>query len=352
MVNILIIHQAILAKFQKERDELKATQEKIHRLESQIETQQDIIEINEIESQLDVLRNTAKTLDVNEYSYHSSSFWDIECYKKFKNEPIIVDFTSNQRTERKDDNAYKQDIINRYLAIAEQYIDISPFVIKRIKQNDYSTKDTVCDACGKKMRHINDEMICNNCGLKSNELESFTTYKDIDRVNIASNYQYDMRQHLRNCLDNYQGKEKTVIPKELYEKLHNHITGMGLKLENISTGNIINFLRVFGYSKYYNNVHKIHHELTGLPLPDLSLIEDKVLKDIDAISNIFHEVKENRKNMINAQLTICMLLRRNGYKCNLRDFHSITTPKRLKDHIETYYKIEQKLGWPRTSFTS
>lgn len=351
MVNILLIHQEILDNFNKQRNELETTRIKIQELEHQLETRQDVIEVNELETQIDALKNAVETLDVKENIYKSTSYWDLECFKKFKNEPIIVDFTSNNRTEKKKDNSYKQEIINRYLSIAEIYIDVSPYIIKQIKPSEVSGKDTICECCGKKMRHINDEMICSNCGLKSNELESFTTYKDIDRVNIASNYQYDMRQHLRNCLDKYQGKEKTVIPKELYEKLQAHINGMGLRLENISTGNIIKFLKEFDYSKYYNNVHKIHHELTGIPLPDLSMVEDKVLKDIDAISNIFHEVKENRKNFINAQLTICMLLRRNGYKCSLRDFHSIDTPKRLKDHIETYYKIEQKLGWPHTSFT-
>jgi len=318
-INIYIIHDNIRKKLVDNIASIASQKSDIEEDQRSLDASDNIIEIEELNTRI---KNTQE-----------------------------INLTTSQKNETKE-TPELQNIITKYLVVAEKYIDTSTYLVKKIKSTvtvNTTSKEPLCESCGKRMKHVNDETICQNCGIKSNEPESFTTYKDIDRVNIASNYQYDMRQHLRDSLDNYQGKEKTIIPKELYDQIRDYVSKMNKDIRKETKVNIRYMMRQFKFSAYYNNINKIHHELTGVPLPDLSGIEENILKDIDAISNIYHEVKGNRKNFINAQVTICMLLIRNGHKCSLRDFHSLKTFRRLDDHIAIYHAIEEKLGWERIS---
>lgn len=349
-VNIISIHEAIMAQFATDKNRLDEYKKKVQELENDITDNSDIIEINEIQKQIGIYKTKIHDIESQkkEALYLSSTVLYIEAFKKYTNQPIKLDFTSHKKPKKEPISESKTEIIENYLPIAEQYIDVSPFIIRKIKQLSSTPKDIIC-SCGRKMKHINDETVCSYCGIKSNEIESFTTYKDIDRVNISSNYQYDMRQHLKDHLDNYLGRQKTPIPKEVYETISKCIKSLDLPLHTVSIKQIKSFMKKHGYSKYYNDLNKIHHELTGEPLPRLDGIEELVIKDIDAISNIYHEVKKpGRKNFINAQLTICMLLLRRGHKCSISDFHSLRTLTRLKEHLDTYRKIEEKLNWSRT----
>ena len=237
-VDILTIHGVIMETFNTMRAELETMQATIDAHKLKLASETNILTISRLSADIQKLTVKLATFDSNRNLYISSTFWLLEAFKKYKKEPIIIDFTSNKRADKKEEDSHKQNIIDQYLAIAERFIDVSPFIVKKIKPVEIMAKEVLCE-CGKKMRYINDEMVCNNCGIKSNELESFTTYKDIDRVNIASNYQYDMRQHLRNTLDNYQGKEKTAIPKELYERIESHYHSIGIEIKDITKINSI-----------------------------------------------------------------------------------------------------------------
>lgn len=346
-VNIFSIHDDILNKFKKEEDMINDYNIIIEKLNNINKTSTNIIEINKNNIQIQELTDkiaNAKSKN-NKALYIVSSIKYLTEYKKIVDNPVKIDFTTN-KTVAPVNCAEKNILIIKYLNVAELYIDINQYISH--KSGSEKIIDSSICVCGKKMKNIQDEFICNNCGIKSNNVESFAVYKDIDRVNISSTYKYDMRQHLKEALDNYQGKQKTIVPQEVYDIINMYVKNMNI---DVITKKIIwDILKENKYSVYYNDVNKIHHEITGIPLPNILDIEDKINKDIDDISQVYEEVKNpNRKNFINAQLTICLLLKRHGHKCKLSDFHILSTHKYLKEHLDTCRRIELRLNWEKTS---
>lgn len=356
-INIILIHDAIMEKFKRDREMLPVYHKELEKYQEFIDNSDSIIDIENTKLKINELEEKIHNINTknNESLYVASTFNYIEEYKAKSIIPVKLDFTGKlikRNTDKENLNMPQLSTVQKYLIKSSDYIDISNFIIKQSKPPK-TNKDTVC-ICGKKMKYVNDELVCaskGGCGIKSNELESFTTYKDIDRINIASNYQYVMRAHIKEHFYKFQGKQKTIIPEDLYKNLKTCIKEMGLDIKLVTERQLLIFMKQYGFSKYYEDINKIHYEITQKPLPDLAYLQDEVFKDIDAITNIYPEIKKpGRKNFINSQLTICMLLRRHGYNCSIRDFHSLRTVKHLKDHLEIYHKCEDRLGWKRTSF--
>jgi hypothetical protein len=205
-------------------------------------------------------------------------------------------------------------------------------------------------------------MVCEICGIVSNQFKTISSYKDIDRINLNTKYTYDRKTHFRDCISQFQGKQNAYIPKEVYEDIYKEMIQLGLIpsdfregpkeeiFKDVTREQILLFMKQLGYSKYYEDIVLIFHEITGKPTPDITYLENELLKDFDILTDLYDrkikkEKKTSRKNFINTQYVLYQLLRRHKYPCKMEDFNILKTID-LKYHHDTIcQELFQILGW-------
>jgi hypothetical protein len=205
-------------------------------------------------------------------------------------------------------------------------------------------------------------MVCELCGEVSQQSKTIASYKDIDRINMTTKYTYDRKTHFRDCISQFQGKQNSYIPKEVYEDIYKEMIQLDLIpqdfreyskediFKKITREQILLFMKQLGYSKYYEDIVLIYHEITGKPTPDITYLENELLKDFDTLTELYDrkikkEKKTSRKNFINTQYVLYQLLRRHKYPCKKEDFNILKTIDLKYHHDAICQELFQILGW-------
>ena len=285
--------------------------------------------------------------------YIAESVHLVEEYKTMLKIPIKMNFMGKPIKE----NKAKKNLIKKFFDVACKYIDIN-------KSNDSKKNNIVCGNChNKKDFDIIDRntYICMACFAQQTVMKHNSSYNDIDRVNISSKYMYDRKVHFRDCVKQYQGKQNCTIPSAIYtdlEKqfsLHHLLNGdkdNPSRFNNITKNHILMFLKELGYSNHYENVHLIHYTLTGIKADDISHLEDQLLDDFDALTDLYDRKFKhiNRKNFINTQYVLYQLLLRHKHPCKKEEFIILKTIDRKLFHDEVCQELFTHLGWNSTPF--
>lgn len=279
----------------------------------------------------------------------------IEEYKQILKTPVKVSFMDKATKVDKQ----KRRIVERYLSVASQYVDIE-------YEKPSKTKRIVCANCSNKKEFDildGNTYVCTECYAKQYIMKHNSCYSDIDRVNISSKYMYDPKIHFRDCIKQYQGKQNCTIPQKVYDDLedqferhHLLVSDPGdsqeVRFKKITKNNIMIFLKELGYSKHYENVHLIHYMLTGVKPDDISHLEDQLLDDFDVLIDLYHKRFKDikRKNFINTQYVLYQLLRRHKHSCKKEEFIILKTIDRKLFHDDICKTLFQELGWNHSPF--
>ena len=210
-----------------------------------------------------------------------------------------------------DDNDTNNENIIKYLSNVDgNYIDLNKYVIET----------SVCRKCNKgELIPITIEgiVVCNNCStalelLIENEKPS---YKEPPKD--VCFYAYKRINHFREILAQFQAKETTQIPHEVFENIKNQIKKERMSLNQLTNKKAKDILKKLGYNKYYEHIPFIKDKL-GIKPPIMSPeLEEK-------LCNLFMEIQapyakycpDNRVNFLNYYYTIyklCELLNQNQY---------------------------------------
>jgi hypothetical protein len=160
-------------------------------------------------------------------------------------------------------------------------------------------------------------------------------------------------------MNQFQGKQNSTIPDEIYDQLrdclraHNLILPGRTKQEQyqlVTKQHIYMFLKETHHSKHYEDVNLIYHNLTGKALPNISHLEEHLLHDFDILSNLYDQLyikqrRINRKNFINTQYVLYQLLKRHRYPCEKSDFNFLKTIERQCFHDTICSELFKQLGW-------
>lgn len=356
--NILAIDERIRQRFKKEYEQLPTYKTKLADLESSLKSS----------TLSDRLRNTLrgeharlaaqiqKVEKKGEFNFYiAESIHLIEEYKRILRVPLKMNFMGRRVKE----NKVKKSLVKRYLAVASKYIDINKSGVT--KQHNI----TCCNCSNKKDFDIvnRNTYICMVCFAQQTVMKHNSSYNDIDRVNISSKYMYDRKVHFRDCIKQYQGKQNCTISPAVYADLeeqfqrHHLLKGCKssppeLRFKNITKNHILMFLKELGYSNHYENVHLIHQTLTGVKADDISHLEDQLLDDFDALTDLYDRKFKhiNRKNFINTQYVLYQLLLRHKHPCKKEEFIILKTIDRKLFHDEVCQELFAHLGWNSTPF--
>jgi hypothetical protein len=286
----------------------------------------------------------------------------IEKYKEILYKPVKLSFMGKKETENKN----KKDIIDKYLAIAEKYVQIKEYCrnLGISKNVEEIIKHKIsCNNCGnKKTYEIIDgkTFICNECGFQEEYLNNLSSFKDVTRVNISSKYTYERRIHFRDCINQYQGKQNSTVTDKVLRDIEVQLRNHGLECDNwtnneerwvkVSKDHILLFLKETGHTKHYEDVFLIFNKITGKKLDNISYLEPKLLDDFDKLSSLYdkkfkQDKKISRKSFINTQYVLYQLLRRHRHVCRKEDFNILKTLDRKSWHDEICKELFEELGW-------
>ena len=308
----------------------------------------------QLESQINDVENNSKL-----YFYMAETSELINTYKTILQTPQKISFIGKKKPINSEE---KQAIINNYISVSKKY---SPKYISSNDTVDLVIRD-VCNYCSNKILDIvdTDTYVCIECANQQMGFHCSLSYRDIDRVNMTNKYQYDRKIHFKDCINQYQGKQNSNIPAEVYTnlekqfKLHHLLVGdentpKRERFKNITKEHISIFLKELSYTKQYENINLIHYNITGKKPDDIGYLENQLMEDFDALAALYDKRFKNsidRKSFINTQYVLFQLLTRHKHTCKREDFSMLKTLDRQSFHDDICRVLFEELGWNHISF--
>jgi len=355
-IDILEIHNQILEKFVNNKKNIKEFQSSLENFENLLSDPSLSYNIRKnLEKKWENLKEKIKDIEYDtSYNFYIMETAEIiENYKKIIRKPIKINFMGKRETN----NTELKDIISNFLKIAKNH--------KNIEQKKSIKNIIKCVNCDNKtdFEILDSYYMCKECGAQLHSVLKYSSYKDIERVNISGKYTYDRKVHFRDCLNQFQGKQNSTVPKNVYDELITQFELHGLLIKSnnkkirfskITKEHILLFLKETRNSKYYEDVNLIRNYLTGIKPPDISHIESKLLEDFDILTTAYDkkfrkDKKYQRKNFINTQYVLYQLLKKYKFSCRRSDFNILKTTERKSFHDEICKELFDELNWNFTS---
>jgi Poxvirus Late Transcription Factor VLTF3 like len=345
--NILELHMAILKSFEEEEKEIPLLERRIDGLEQCRLAHKDVVH------QADALKHRVKTIRdrSNVYFYYLQATPILEEYRVEMSKSIPMSFMG---TPKQVNNTRLDDIVSRYQRVVRQVS--KDLVLPPSSSSSTSSSSSSTNECPHCKQHnayvINSDNVCacEYCGTEQDVLFSVFSYRDAERINMSSKYQYDRRVHFKECINQFQGKQNSTIKPEVYEKLHAQLLIHRLDARRVTKKHISILLKEIGCSSHYEDLNLIYHNITGVALDNISHLEDILMDDFEKLSKLYDEEyiktrKIERKNFINTQYVLFQLLRRHKYPCSHTDFSFLKTIERKEFHDDICSHLFKLLGW-------
>ena len=189
-------------------------------------------------------------------------------------------------------------------------------------------------------------VICSNCSksfkfLVENEKPC---YKEPPKE--VCFYAYKRINHLREILAQFQAKESTQIPEEVFINIKNQIKKERIDLNNLTNIKAKEILKNLGYNKYYEHIPFIKDKLGIKPpimTPDLEEKLCTLFMDIQAPYSKY--CPKDRVNFLNYYYTLyklCELLEKREF---LPYFPMLKDREKRIEQDEIWKKICNELNW-------
>jgi DNA-directed RNA polymerase subunit RPC12/RpoP/uncharacterized ubiquitin-like protein YukD len=215
----------------------------------------------------------------------------------------------------------------------------------------HSLNDTsfVCDACGEDMRvSVNDATIsCPECGFHKLILmdSDKPSYKDPPRE--VSYYAYKRINHFNEWLAQFQAKESTEIPEEVFERIEEQIKKERLQASSLNRSKIREILKKLKFNSFYEHVPHILSRLNGNTAPVMDRETEEKLR------YLFREIQPSfqkhcpseRSNFLSYSYVLyklCELLELDGF---LHCFPLLKNRDKLYAQDKIWEKICKDLQW-------
>ena len=195
------------------------------------------------------------------------------------NQGGILNFFNSENKDN-DEKEFKHvkettnDVINKYMCNINDNILTSKF---SADQNDK------CKICNSQMRlsEITSELTCIKCGYQS-EIIIITEKNSYSEPPREINYfSYKRINHFNEWLAQFQAKEKTELPENIYQNIINEIKkDYNYNLENLKYKDIRNILKKLNYNKYYEHIPHIISVISDKPAPVLDRKTEEILRTL------------------------------------------------------------------------
>jgi hypothetical protein len=259
------------------------------------------------------------------------------------------DKASKESVPKVDGGLQRNQLLNEYLQIED------PSMV-RSTSDIYDDPWTICSKCNSEMIMCLNEanLTCSKCGFQEFILvdSDKPSYKDPPRE--VSYYAYKKINHFNEWLAQFQAKESTEIPQEIYDDIL-----IQLKKERITNMSALKptklreILRKMKCSKYYEHIPHIINRLNGQNAPFMSREDEEKLR------HMFREIQpsfkkhcpKGRRNFLSYGYVLykfCELLEMDEY---LACFPLLKNRDKLYLQDKTWELICKDMGWQYISTT-
>lgn len=242
-----------------------------------------------------------------------------------------------------DDNDTRNDLVEQYMVMNDDnYQSVNYY--KTIK-NYYDCPECKCD-----LKLINNEAIlfCEECGYSREVIIDMIkpSYKDPPKE--AAYFNYKRINHFNEWLAQFQAKESTEIPKEVYSNILLELKKQRIKnIASLSRKQLREILKKLGLNKYYEHIPHIINRLNGIPAPRMTRQTEEKLR------NMFKEIQipfmkhcpAKRKNFMSYSYVLhkfCELLELDDF---LQCFPLLKSSEKLYEMDKIWRKICEELNW-------
>jgi hypothetical protein len=218
-----------------------------------------------------------------------------------------------------------------------------------LNHSNFCYHNDICKYCRNGEMIYNDcdgIYICNNCYRYSKYFieNDKTSYHEPPKEICF--YAYKRINHLREILAQFQAKESTKIPEEIFTNIKIQLKKERIELSDLTNKKAKEILKNLGYNKYYEHIPFIKDKL-GIPAPVMTNELEEIL------CNLFMEIQKpyakfcpsNRVNFLNYYYTIyklCELLKKDEF---LPYFQMLKDREKRIEQDQIWKKICEELNW-------
>lgn len=254
----------------------------------------------------------------------------------------ILDFFKKTKIVNKKNNINKAQLLDKYLKATENK------QTKVSKSKKFKPKFcTICKDTELTLHLSEGKLICTGCGYCEDIIMDSDKPNYKDPIPDVTAYAYKRINHFNEWLAQFQAKESTDIPEDVYEKILIEIKKQRLLDKNITPRRMRLILKKLGFNKYYEHVQHIINRVSGVPPPKITReVEEKfrqMFKEAQEPFTIY--CPKNRKNFLSYSYTLhkfCQLLELDDF---LPCFPLLKSRDKLKEQDRIWKKICGYLGW-------
>jgi len=219
------------------------------------------------------------------------------------------------------------------------------FVLK----NEESNVD-ICHECGvEKTLYISDgKLICNSCGEETSILvdSDKPSYKDPPRE--VSYFAYKRINHFNEWLAQFQAKESTDIPQDVYDNIIIELKKERIvNMSELTPLKLREILKKLKKNKYYEHIPHIINKLNGIPPPVMSRqTEEELRRMFKEIQLPFHKYcPANRKNFLSYSYVLHKFVQLLELDVFLPCFMLLKSREKLHQQDQIWKQICAHLKW-------
>ena len=311
-------HNTFVNNFRKKEEILEMEVEK-KELELQLKKTNNIVDELKIKDRIILLKE-----DISNYKNNNNNKNEIEYfldngnlifqyYDNSSSTPVqkqssindntqnIMSFFNETKSNSKDNSNIDKDSNNNRKHLLNSYL-LNTKENYQIDFDEFKHNVELCNNC-----HINKivymsegKQICPQCGEESFILieSDKPSYKDPPRE--ITYFSYKRINHFNEWLEQFQAKETTDIPKDIYEKILLEIKKERLDINVLKPTKLRCILKKIGKNKYYEHIPHILNKLNGKTPPVMSVeTEEELRRMFKEIQIPFHKFcPKNRKNFL------------------------------------------------------
>jgi hypothetical protein len=369
------IHSQKVQEHLEQKDNLEIYKQELVNLKQRIKNTTCDIEIWRLEKDVETLEKRIKSIEdgseLMDYYLRTGdilyNYYDIQdqiqqgtkTYNTTKAKPgsilAILEGVAQeeQQSEQKDFNntiIVPQKKGHQRNQLLNDYLQLENPAMARNNIEEYDDPWTICDLCGNEMIMCLNEanLTCSKCGHQEFILvdSDKPSYKDPPRE--VCYYAYKKINHFNEWLAQFQAKESTEIPNEIYDAIlvqlkKERITNMA----SLKPTKLREILRKMKASKYYEHIPHIINRLNGQNAPCMSREDEEKLR------HMFREIQpsfkkhcpKGRRNFLSYGYVLykmCELLEMDEY---LPCFPLLKNRDKLYLQDKTWEKICAEMGW-------
>jgi hypothetical protein len=362
-------HKDIIKSFKERKKGLPQKKKELSNLKKQLEKETDFEEIfilekeiSNIQEEIEVVENNnevddyfLKTSDLL-YKYYcpkenlpdnESDESDEIISNNINSKTKSISYYFNKESDENNENKPKKKkkevnkakILDKFLMITE--VDHIPTTLN---------KQEICESCQTEMeiKKLEGIIVCTNCGFS--KLHTITSSKPSYKESIPENnyFAYKRINHFNEWLSQFQAKESTDIPQDVFDLLVNEIKKARIQnMAKVTPNKIREFLKKLGLNKYYEHTAYILNRLNGETPPTMTRETEEKLRVM------FREIQypfmkhcpKKRVNFLSYAYVLHKFVELLGLDEYIKCFPLLKSRNKLEEQDKIWLNICKELKW-------